>query len=324
MIEYKKISAAECALRLLELGDTNVLIHVRPDGDAVGTAAALCLILRELGKCAEIMSQDKIPDRLSFILEHAGVSVTDTSDGRDTVAVDVASPAQLGSLIETAPRPSLMIDHHGVGTQFADGYILPEASSAGEVLYGVIKELISHGKLKMTEKLAYALYTAISSDTGCFSYSNAGAETHRIAAELIETGIDAADINRRLFDSKSEGQLKAEGYIASKTMCILCGKVAYATLSISEREALGLSSEDFETAIDIVRSLKGVETAFVIKETDKGVYKTSLRSTGTNVAEIAAGFGGGGHIRAAGCTVKAPDIKTAEEIMISSVEKAIK
>ena len=179
------------------------------------------------------------------------------------------------------------------------------------MLFDIALELKSQGKIEITEKLAYALYSAMSSDTGCFSYSNTSPKTHRYAAMLLEVGLDAADINHKLFNSKTKEQIKAEGFIASRLQSAANGRISYATVTLKDRKELGLLEEHFDTAIDVVRSRQGTKIAFVIKEIDAGKFKVSLRSTGLDVALVAAKFGGGGHIRAAGCTVFAD---TAEEV----------
>lgn len=318
--EYKRISARECALRLLKVKRPVVLIHRRPDGDAVGSGAALCEVFSQLGEDCALLSADKIPRRLEFILEHTKTKVANSKEGRCPVTIDVASPSQLGSLLDTAAMPTLMIDHHAVGESFADGYIVPDASSAAEALLDVIEVLIDMGRVRMNETLAYALYAAISSDTGCFAYSNTSPKTHRRAAELIEHGIDSSDINHRLFYSKSPHQIKAEGFVASAIKTALDGKVAYAEIKFSDVTELGLLQEHFESAIDVVRSLDGAEIAFVVKETCENEYKISLRSTGANVAKIASVFGGGGHIRAAGCSVNADSIKSVSDSVINEIK----
>jgi len=322
-INYRKLGARDAALRILEIKNPVIFIHVRPDGDAVGSAAALSLIFRQLGYSAPIKSADKIPARLSFILENTDTRVADTLEGYTPVSIDTASISQLGALYDENNLPRFMIDHHAVGEQYADGYIAPEASSAAEALFDIALELSDMKKIEMTKPLAYALYTAMSSDTGCFAYSNATPKTHRYAAVLIEHGIDSADINQRLFHSKTKEQIKAEGYISSKLRVALDGRISYATLSYKEQKSLSLDAEHFDTAIDVARSVWGAEIAFVIKETEPGKYKVSLRSTGADVSKIAAKFGGGGHVRAAGCSPEAKSIKEACEIIISEASSIL-
>ena len=314
---YKSLSARECAKKLIAIRRPLVLMHVRPDGDTVGSGAALCIIFRALGKTPLYACADPIPARLAFLLE--GFRPAENFEGLEPVAVDVSTRSQLSDLNGKIPDPVLMIDHHEVGEPFAPHYILRGISSAGEVLLHVIDELIALRRLKMTAKLAYPLYAAISSDTGCFRYSTATAETYRRAAKLTETGIDTADINHRLFESKTEKDLLAENFIAARIRTAAGGKIAYATVTKAEREGLGVLQEHFETAVDVVRSLDGVVIAFVVRETDRGEIKVSMRSTGPDVAAVAMRFGGGGHIRAAGCTLDVPDVESGAKLLLEAL-----
>ena len=316
---YKDLTAKETAKRLLEIENPAVYIHVHPDGDCVGSAAALVEIYRQLGRSACIIPEKAIPARLNFVLQRVGAEITNDSSGKSIIAIDVASPSQLGALAEREEKPILMIDHHEFGQKFADAYVVPKASSAAEALFDVAAELISDGKITLTEKLAYAMYTAISSDTGRFAYSNTTSRTLTVAARLLDTGIDSADINHRLFFSKTKTALMAEGFIISKIETFADGAVAAATLTLKELDSLEAKSEDFETAIDILRSLEGVSVALFIKEVSENTYKASFRSTGINVAEIAKSFGGGGHVRAAGCTIKADSIDEAKQLIVSAI-----
>ncbi len=323
MNEYKLLDAKCAAKKLRGLSLVAILIHRNPDGDAVGSAAALANVLSQLGARPYILSPDKIPDRLKFILEYTGASVREAALSEDAISIDVASPAQLGSLKETAPAPFLMIDHHEMGEQFADGYIVPGAASASEALFDIIEVLLRERRIVLTAELAYALYAATSSDTGCFAYSNASAKTHALASKLIATGIDAADINHRLFNSKSPEQIKAEGYVASAIRTTVAGKIGFVTLTIEDMKRLGLELEHFDTAIDVVRTLRGTEVALFLKEIEPGVFKASMRSTGANVAALCTRFGGGGHIRAAGCSLRAENIETAAGELLREIAKII-
>ena len=319
MNEYKNLTVRDTAEILLTLKNPIILMHTRPDGDTVGSASALIKILRRLGKEARYASADKIPERLAFLLE--GEKIAESLEDGELVAIDVASPSQLGAYKDLAERVMLTIDHHRVNMPFSDNYTLPDASSAGEALYTVLEELEAMGKIELDEKVAYPIYASISSDTGGFIFSSATAKTYRVAARLIETGIDFADINRKLFHSKSPSQIKAEGFISSKLQTALDGKISYATLSKSDRDNLGIDSDCFETAIDIVRSVMNSEIAIFVRENDDGSVKASIRSTGFNVAEVAATFGGGGHIRAAGCALPVSTAEDGANLIISEITK---
>ena len=320
------ISAREACEIIKGLGDTVICTHRRPDGDTVGTAAALALLLREMGKRAVVTCADGIPERLEFVLaEGTAVSPEEARELKDkgwsVVSVDVASPFQLGALYDVLPEQELVIDHHSVSSPFARTYCLPDAPSASFVLYGLVTELCSEGKDYLTHPVAEAIYTALSSDTGCFRFSNATPDAHLVAARLLAVGVDGARINRLLFDSKPKGQIRAEGFIAAGTTVLDSG-ISYASVTLDDLATLGLDSEHFETAIDVVRSVRGTEIAIVAKETERGSYKISLRSTETDVASIAARFGGGGHIRASGCTVSAQSANEAIERVIAELKKA--
>ncbi len=322
MADYKVLDARACAERILEIEHPMVLMHVRPDGDTVGSAAALMYIFHKLGKAPLWACSDPIPERLEFLLRNYREAYRYEYDSSTVVTVDIPTKEQIGEIYDFCPRAALMIDHHEVGAPFADNFIIGGASSAGEVVMLVVEELVKMGKIELDANLAYPLYAAISSDTGCFRYSNASPETLRRGATLIETGIDSADINHRLFNSKTPRQIRAEGFIAERINTEFGDKVAYATVTRRERENLGVLMEHLETAIDVVRSVAFVEISFVIKETDKGEFKASLRSTEHDVAAICAKFGGGGHIKAAGCTVPAKSIDEAARRVLREIGRA--
>ena len=321
MSEFPALSAEQCADLLCGLCEVQILCHRRPDGDTLASAVALGIILEQMGKRVHFACDDPVPERLAFVM---GDRVLEAPiPETDKVSIDVASPDQLGSLREVAKDVKLMIDHHAKGDCFAPNYIIPETSSAAEVLFGVFEVLEARGKVKMTKELAEAFYTAISSDTGCFRYSNAGADVHRLAARLISVGIDFAHLNPMLFDSKSAAQIKAEGFVSSTLCTAMDGKVGYACITRGDMDERGLKMESFDTAIDVVRSLFGVRIAFVVKECAQGCYRISLRSTGPAVNGIAQAFGGGGHQRAAGCNVDAASASEAVDIILSAIEKNI-
>ncbi len=324
MTSYTALTAESTAKRLLDAKNPLVLIHTRPDGDAIGSGAALCHFFASRGQSALLCSpDDALPTRLTFLTEGIAVCTVDELAAHtfDTIiSIDVASRPQLGAirtfLEKSSLAPHLQIDHHERGEQFADNFILPHASAAGEVLFSLLYLMENEG---MIEEIPTAcidgLYAAIASDTGCFRFQNTTAETHRAAATLLARGAHAADINRLLFDTKSKELLRAEAIALQKLTAECDGRLAHIGITGKEREAAGLRDEYFETAVDIVRSLEGVEIAAVVRETEiePGKYKISLRARSADVASVAASFGGGGHRLAAGMTLLAPDAETAWE-----------
>ena len=325
MSNYKSLTLDELCEKIICVKNPVIIMHRSPDGDAVGSAMALWHLFSLLGKEAAFVCADKIPERLKFLT--VGCTNKEFSDFSecDFISVDVASPAQLGNLPQKIPQaasPVLMIDHHSSGTPFADNYIRDDACATGEIIFDIAARLKELGHIgEFTPNMINALYAAISSDSGCFKYSNVTPHTHIVAAMLLDMGADSAEMNRLLFDSKSEGVLKAEGFALNKMHSYFSGKLNLVCITKADRDALGLELEFFETAIDVVRSLDGVEIAVAIKELDDGSFKVSLRSNCADVSALCAKFGGGGHVKAAGCTVKASSCDEAAELVLAEAKK---
>ncbi len=327
-MNFKQLSLDELCFSLCEDKKTLILFHVRADADAVGSAFALRELLRMMGIQSYCACSDELPERLQFLTDGVQWSVLLEEDMRldyeRIISVDSANPMQLGSLFNRLHKDiDIMIDHHAMGTVYADNYIDVEASSTGEIIYRVAKRLLGMGKIEfIPERVVNCVYAAISSDTGGFRYSNATPETYRLGAELLSLGIDHAQINHLLFGSKSLTQIKVEAAAASRLRTCADGKVAWISLPYAVCEELGATEEHLGTVIDIARSLEGVEVALVIKEANPGVYRASLRSTTDfDVSYICARFGGGGHKRAAGCTVSASSIVEAEQKVIAEIAR---
>lgn len=325
MTENNTITALDIdgfARKLLSASRPLFVMHRRPDGDTVGSVCALMHISRAMGKTPFGICADPIPERLAFLTEGLEVGSSLPKPPFTAIAVDVATREQLGSLAELPFRISFMLDHHEVGAPFADHLVLPKAAAAGEVVYAVAEALVRFGVLSaIPTEAKVALYAALSSDTGCFRYSNVTPTTLRCAAALLEEGdVDAADVNHRLFEMKSEKQLRAEAFAIEHTKTSPDGKIAWVLITDADRQALGVEEEHLETVIDMVRSRAGVEVALAVREQPSGVLRASMRSSGFDVARIAARFGGGGHLRAAGCTVVADSPRAALDRVLAEIE----
>lgn len=324
---YSPILPNEVANRFYTGDRFLFIMHRRPDGDAVGSAAALMHILRAMGKTVFGVCEDKIPTRLAFLTEGLDIRTTLPEGPFLPVAIDVAAPEQLGKvadmLKEAGASVFMMIDHHAVGTPFAPYLTVPSAAAAGEVVFSVAEVFLKKKRLPdLPAEAKMALYAALSSDTGCFRYSNVTPNTLRTAAALLENNaVDAAEVNRLLFETKSPEQLRAEAFAIEHTKASPDGKLAFVAITMADKKAMGVEEEHLETVIDVVRSRAGVEIAVSIRELPDGRYKASFRSSGFNVADVAAAFGGGGHLRAAGCTLEAPSAQAAVESVLSEIEK---
>ena len=308
-----------------------ILFHVNPDGDATGSAFALRHALEAMGKRAFCVCSCEIPERLLFISEGAQSSVLPEAIPEDfepdlIVSVDTASPSQLGSLYELyGGKIDLMIDHHGKGTQYADGYVVTDAASCGEIIYGLIGEIaarIEYDCQNLPRRVYELIYTAISSDTGCFRYNNVTPATHIMAGRLIEKGVDGADINHRLFGIKTLKQMQVEHAGFERMNFYSGGKIAVIAFPYDLKNQYGATDENLETLVDVARCVKGVEVAAVIKQpSEENRFRVSMRSScDFDVSEICAHYGGGGHSRAAGCTLNADSILAAEMTVVVAIE----
>ncbi len=320
-----------CALLSAVSECKNALIigHSHPDGDCVGSAVALSCLIESLGNRASIIFPEPTPKRLGFILGEKKElpSLPSDLESYDIICVDTASHSQHGDMKDALfGKAALRIDHHDIGVPYAkQEFVNPLAAATGEIIFELYEYAISEGRTeKICDTARDALFGAISSDTGCFKYSNATPKTHILAAKLIEYGAPSAEINRLLFDTKDENLLRAEGIALRHLQTFLGGRVGGIAIEESDY-ADGLTISDFETAIDFARSVRGVRCAAVAKATqNKGSFRVSLRSNDdTDVAKIASLFGGGGHIRAAGCTVEANTAKEALEKVVKEIEKIL-
>ncbi len=327
-IEFRSLDEQAAAEILLQNKKTLILFHVHPDGDAIGSAFALRAFLLALGREAYCLSADELPERLQFAAYGQESSLPEAIpvdfQPELIVSVDTAAPAQLGSLYDIYKnRIDLMIDHHGKGIPYADHCIDPAASACGEVLHRILSIMAERcGMADLPVAVKERLYTAISADTGCFRYNNVTPEAHRIAAALLGEGIDTADINHRLFGIKTLKQMQVEHAGFERMNFHLEGKVAMITFPYDLKTQYGAADEDLETLIDVARCVKGVQVAAVIKQpTAENRFRVSMRSScDFDVSEICALYGGGGHKRAAGCTISSDSVLTAEMTVVVAIE----
>ena len=326
--DFRCVSVEESADILCSGKNVLILFHVHPDGDAVGSAFALRAFIESRGRKAWCVCADELPERFRFIFEGVQGSVLHNAIPKDfkadlIVSVDTASPSQLGALYDVYKgKIDLMIDHHEKGTPYATNCIHGGAAACGEVLYEILKCASDKDGEALPFEVSRLIYTAISSDTGCFRYSNVTPVTHKLAAELIAKGVDGADINHRLFGIKTLKQMQVEHAGFERMNLHLGGKVAIITFPYDLKTQYGADDEALETLIDVARCVKGVDIAAVIKQpVAENRFRVSMRSScNFDVSEICAMYGGGGHMRAAGCTIVADSILSAEMTVVLALE----
>lgn len=309
-----------------ERDDFLILCHTNPDEDTLGSGYALYLALKKLGKRARLLCDMPISYRSSSIVDGDLFEPFDAEDfdsaqfdGCTVVSVDVATSNMLGLLKKHfESKTDLKIDHHAVGEDFAKyNFTDAESGACGMILYRVITALGV-----MDEVIASALYMAISADTGGFRYSNTTAETHRIAAALLDAGADGADVNEALFETKSHRDIAALQLGLSKMRYLCDGLVSLISISNADKEAAGIDDRDLGELPSIARQPEGVLLGLVLKQTDgDGIrFKLSTRSReGFDAAALCQVFGGGGHVRAAGATIFADSLTEAEKKLFDVV-----
>ncbi len=300
------------AAAFLEEGDGYLIYtHANPDGDAIGSATALTLILRAIGKKAVAFCADHIPEKLSFMPTQGIFIESEPEDVSEytLVSVDVAGERVLGNAKNKSF--ALSIDHHKINTVDCENLlVMADRIACGEIIF-LLMECLG---VEMTKDMAVALYGAICSDSGGFKYDAVTPETHIMAAKCLEKGIDHAEINRQLFECKTKSQV-ALIKTAYKNLELLCGgKYAIVSITSEEAKACGATDADFECINPIPREIKGVLASAVIRKKGDTV-KVSMRSSADiDVAEIASRFGGGGHYHASGFSLE-DDFEKALEIV---------
>ena len=297
-----------------------LLTHKRPDGDTVGCAVGLCLALRKLGKTAYVLPN---PDATALFDPYWGDTTAPADFIPDTVvSVDIASEGLFPSNAQCyLGKVELCLDHHPSNTGFARrSCVEADKAACGELIYRIITQWFPVDK-----EIALPLYVALSTDTGCFVYSNTTPNTHRVAAELMETGIDYPWVNKRHFRTKSYIRLRLESHMIETMDLHDEGRTAIAAISLDDMAQLGAREEDVEDIAAVVGQLSGVHTAVTIRELHPGECKLSVRTAADlDASRVCKILGGGGHAAAAGCTVmgSVDDAKTAILNAIRQVQSA--
>lgn len=312
------MNISDVAARLRGMDRILILTHVRPDGDTIGSASALCQALRDMGKEAYLLYNPEIT--ATYAPYARDYWAPDGWEPEHVVSTDVAV---LNLLPENASayreRIELAIDHHPSHSYFAaESYVDASAAACGEILYAVIRELTD-----ITPAIALRLYVAISTDTGCFVYSNTSANTHRIAAELMAYDFGAAEVNKVLFHTKSKVRLRMEAHMAAHMELYDNDRVVVMEIPLSLRKEMQATEADIEELSSLAALVEGTDCAITLRELRPGTIKVSLR-TGprVNATEVCARLGGGGHRAAAGATVSGTmdEVKSA---VLRAVEEVV-
>lgn len=293
-----------------------ILTHKRPDGDTIGSAAGLCELLRQMGKTSWLLKSEDVSKVFRDYL--IGYEAPMDFKPDTVVSVDVASRGLLPDNAQPYQNfVDLAIDHHPSNEGFARETCLEaDKAACGEIIWKICDCLGI-----MTPAIALPLYVAVSTDTGCFAYSNTTPHTHRVAAALMEQGIPYQALNKKHFRTKSMKRMKLEGMLLQNMKLFHGGTVAVVSVSLDMMSELGATKDDTEDLAAFLGQIEGVLHSVTIRETDSGECKISLRAKADllNASAVCARLGGGGHRAASGCVVRGT-IEEAERAILEAID----
>lgn len=314
------LNAKEIGQLILESHKILIFPHTMVDGDSLGSSIALCHFLREQGKEVFIILEESIPRFLDFLPEEWIFCKENPIENPDlTIAVDCSDEGRLKTRLEwfKLGEKTLCIDHHPTNTYFADfNYVKEQSGSTAELIFDIIETT----KLSISEGVAEAIYVGILTDTGNFLYSKTTAKTHEIAAKLINLGVDVNKVTILLYQRVTKEKIWVTAHILNHMKMIQSGKIAYSEISQDTLLTLGGTLEDTEGVVEEMRNIDGVQVSVFFKEIETLEIKVSLRSKDIfDVTQIASEFSGGGHKRAAGCTLYT-DLEKAKKKVLKVLE----
>ena len=314
----KEINLQETGRMLLAAENIVLCTHVSPDGDTLGSTLGLARFLRQQGKQLTVFCDDDINKSLSFIpgIEMCERPVAGSNIETDLlVVIDASSFDRVGLVSDVVkPKAVLNIDHHISNTRFADYlYLDAEAAAVGEVMCDLFADM----HWAMDKEIATCFYTAMTTDCGSFRYANTTPKTMRTAAKLLEYGVQPNEISDCL-DVRSRDTVELLAKVLPSLSFACNGKIAYLTITND------LYNKDAQTDsfVSYPRSIEGVDVAIMFKAVEPEVTRVSMRSKKVDVAGVALEFGGGGHLRAAGCTIYAP-VEEARKQLIKALSKLV-
>lgn len=300
----------------------NILIisHVNPDGDTLGTMCALhSAIYKKYKKTSEMLVLSKIPKIYEFLPNISKAKTLDMLDkSREydiVITVDVASLDRIidAQILFERAKYTINIDHHQTNDNYGTlAFVEEHASSSGEVLYDILKNL--DWPIDLT--IATSIYTAILTDTGGFRFENTNANVFRIAAELTEIGINPKGIYKKCYESKSKNIVLFQNDCVNKAVFSADDKIAYTIVYKKNIEKFAVGDDATDGIAEILRAILTTDVSFVVKEVDTKICKISMRSKNIDVAKVCQVFGGGGHKFAAGCTIKTSCEEAVQKLLI--------
>ncbi len=298
--------------------------HVNPDGDCLGAQLALARVLRFFDKQVTCLlaQNEPIDENLTFLPDADSLMYAQNFQGSCDVfiAVDVPTKQRLGesaAAIHDSAKLTVTIDHHAVPICMADlSYTDADIASTAQLIWQIAKLLEAH----LVFGVATCCYTGLMTDTGRFQFQNVDAFVFNLAAEMVDAGAVPSDISQRIYQNRRQASVRVEGAVLSRMRFISNGAVAFSWVTQQDMNTFGAVKSDIEPLVDVLRSIKGVRVACLLREHDDEVRGSFRAKDDTDVAEIANEFGGGGHKAAAGFTVNGT-LEHAIEIVSSRLSE---
>jgi phosphoesterase RecJ-like protein len=330
--------ASDACRRVLDVLDRsrNVLIttHVRPDGDALGSTAAMALALRKRGIAHRVLLLSHLPRKYAFIFLENQIDYLDVEAGWPgdfsmaafdcLLVVDTGTWSQLPGVrerVEGFAGTKVVVDHHLTQEDWADArLVVTQAAAAGEI----VAEMLDRWPVEFDKPIAKSLYLAIASDTGWFQFSNTRPQTLRLAARLMEAGVETDWMYQHLYQNERAQRVLLQTRAQQSLELLLDNRLAVMTLTKADFEQTGASVPDTENLINVPLQIGSVEVSVLLVEPKEGgAIRVSLRSKGqVDVAAFAQQFGGGGHARASGLKLEA-DLAGARQAVIAAMVKVV-
>ena len=291
-------TAEQAAAWLREHDRYLILTHCNPDGDTIGSAAALCLGLRKLGKQAELFPNEQFSEPFLPLCE--GLIGSGDPENATVISVDVSTKERVAfSAAHLADEIRLSIDHHDSNTKFAEENLVFPCAACAEIVFRILKAL----PVELDTAIGERLFVAVSTDTGGFRHPNLTPETFLLGAECLRLGVDFTTWNRVLFTERSLPRLRLEAYLAETTELYSGGKLAISVIPPEIPAKLNARESDLESLSNYPVNIAGVQISALLRMTDRGAKLSMRANPPGNVAELCACFGGGGHAGAAGAVL---------------------